>query len=280
MRYDAHPRYGGNLQRFSWPQFLFRSCAGWILISISIFFIISSWMSGDIFFTNPKALISLGAQDPVKLVQGEYWRFLTPMLLHGGLIHFLFNAYAISYVGRDLEPVLGSKYFLLIFVLSGFAGSISSAVFSTVLSVGASGAIFGLLGAGLYIEYAVAKLIKTSTGVKPKVGPYMMLLLINIPLSFLPMIDSSAHFGGLLSGFMLTYILTKMRPSRLNKQNKIVGSMVLILYTAILSFGFMLGTDRSFVKERLLLKYKEETHVPQQIILLNQIMELDSDEVE
>ncbi len=89
----------------------------------------------------------LGLKVNELIVQGQYWRLLTPMFLHGDILHLGFNMYALYIFGPSLERYFGHLRFITLFVLSGFAGNVLSFMFSAAPSLGSSTAIFGLLGA-------------------------------------------------------------------------------------------------------------------------------------
>lgn len=251
--------------QFSWPKFLAKTWAGRILFVNGLVFLLTAYLSKSIFTSDQMVLWRLGAQDPVSLAQGEYWRYITPMFLHGGLIHFFFNSMAIFYVGRDLEPILGGKWFFLIYFLSGIGGSVASAVFSIAQSVGASGAIFGLIGSGLYLERAISSYIYQQTGEKPKRGPYMLMLLINLPISFLPMIDSNAHIGGVVTGFIATVAIMRVKENRLYVPNLRLAVVIMTILCGVLAYGGMRGLDADYISQRLVTKGDEATRIEEKI---------------
>ncbi len=101
---------------------------------------------------NPQILYWMGAKhNKAIMFHGEYYRLVTSMFLHGGIVHLLFNMYAIYILGDFIERFYGAKKYLAIYFVSGVVASIFSLYFSPVMGVGASGAIFGLLGAALVL---------------------------------------------------------------------------------------------------------------------------------
>lgn len=153
------------------------------------------------------ALALLGAKLNFFIDQGQYWRFVTPLFLHGGLLHLALNTYALYLMGRMLENVLGRAAYLCIFALSGTASIYASYLGNETLSVGASGAIFGLLGAGVVFGLTHRKEIPPAfqryygAGLLPWVA-------LNLILGFtLPNIDNYAHLGGLSAGVLLARLL-------------------------------------------------------------------------
>jgi rhomboid protease GluP len=147
------------------------------------------------------ALYVLGAKENNAINGGEWWRLLSPMVLHGSLMHLLFNSWALYILGTEAERVYGTARFATVYLLAGLAGSIASYVFNPgSLAVGASGAIFGLLGALAAFSFASRALIGREA-TKMQIGQMATLAAINLFLGFaVPNIDNSAHIGGLIAG--------------------------------------------------------------------------------
>ena len=93
-----------------------------------------------------RMLVDLGAKVDVLISGGDYWRLFTATLLHGGILHLLFNLYALYALGPMLEAYMGHTRFVAIYILGGLYGSLASYAFTDNVSVGASGAIFGVVG--------------------------------------------------------------------------------------------------------------------------------------
>ena len=129
---------------------------------------------------------------------GEYWRLITPIFLHGSLLHFFFNMYALYNLGREVESFIGPVRFALLFFYSGVAGSVFSLLFTPNPSVGASGAIFGLIGAQAVFLYRHRQLF----GERGRRGlqQIIVIALINLAIGLQGNIDNWAHLGGLLGG--------------------------------------------------------------------------------
>lgn len=138
---------------------------------------------------------------------GEYYRLLTAMFLHGGLAHLFFNAYALYIVGRDLERLFGHGRFLLLYFLSGLTGSVLSLLISPYASVGASGAIFGLFGAQAVFFYRHRRLFGTFA--RQRLTSLLYLFVLNAVIGLLPgsRIDNAGHLGGLLGGLALSWLI-------------------------------------------------------------------------
>ncbi len=147
-------------------------------------------------------LTQLGASFPPAIARGEYWRLLTPVFLHAGLLHLALNSYAILIFGPGLEGLLGTGWFLALYFLSGLAASATSYAFSWRLaySVGASGAVFGLLGAWVALHWRRRHFSRQA-----RQGLASLLLLVGLNVAFglvMPAVDNLAHVGGLAGGFL------------------------------------------------------------------------------
>lgn len=171
------------------------------LMTIQIaMFCILEWNGGS---TNTATLIHFGAKYNPLILQGEWWRFFTPMFLHIGLLHLLMNTVALYYIGNQVERTIGNTRFLFIYLFSGFAGSVFSFVASNNVSAGASTAIFGCFSALLYITYTYSHIF--SKGVLQNI---ITLIVINLLFGFIvPGIDNAGHIGGLVGGFLAASIV-------------------------------------------------------------------------
>ncbi|CAI9297573.1 unnamed protein product [Lactuca saligna] len=156
------------------------------------------------------ALEKMGALDVNKVVDDHQgWRLITCIWLHGGLLHLLANMLSLLVIGIRLEQEFGFIRIGLLYVISGFGGSLLSALFlQSNISVGASGAVFGLLGAML------SELITNWTIYANKLAALVTLVIIiaiNLAVGILPHVDNFAHLGGFSSGFLLGFVFL-MRP--------------------------------------------------------------------
>ena len=171
-----------------------------------------------------------------ELVQnGEFYRLFTCMFVHADILHILFNMIALYSIGPVVERYYGKSKFLLIYLVSGLLGSIFSGVFMTAdsISIGASGAIFGLLGSICYFTYYY---IATLQGILR--GSIMPVIIINLVIGFLSSsIDLSAHIGGLIGGILISMAIGIGDKHR--KSDQINGLVVLILMAAFLIYMMM-----------------------------------------
>ena len=135
---------------------------------------------------------------PLIEAQGEYWRLVTGGFLHGGLLHIAFNMYLLYVLGQMLEPALGTVRFVLLYFAALLAGSAGALLVSPdAVTVGASGAVFGLMGAA-FIEMRSRGMDPMAGGVFGSIGG---LILINLALTFvLAGISIGGHIGGLVGG--------------------------------------------------------------------------------
>ncbi|MBS4191290.1 rhomboid family intramembrane serine protease [Bacillus sp. FJAT-49705] len=193
-------------------------------------FLFLEWKGGS---TDTSNLIKYGAKFNPLILEGEWWRFFTPIFLHIGLLHLLMNTLALYYLGTAVERIFGNMRFLFIYITAGFCGSLASFIFSQNLSAGASGAIFGCFGAMLYFGVIYPNLFFRTMG-------FNMIIVLGINLVFgftMPGIDNAGHIGGLIGGFLATGIV------HFPKQKKPWLQLLLLVITALtitglLKFGF------------------------------------------
>jgi rhomboid protease GluP len=134
---------------------------------------------------------------------GQLWRFLTPALLHASIPHILFNMYALIIFGVGLERYFGHWRFLLLYALGGFTGNVLSFLLSSGYSVGASTAIFGLVGAEGIFLYQNRKLFGNQFG--RAIGNVIFVVAVNLLLGLTPGIDNWGHVGGLVGGLIFAW---------------------------------------------------------------------------
>ena len=153
-------------------------------------------------------LISEGGVSRPTVADGEVWRILTAGFLHGGFLHLLFNMYSLWILGGMLEPAIGRLRFALIYFVSLLAGSFGALLMQpTGLTVGASGAIFGLMGA--------AVVILRNRGLNPMESGLGLWIGLNLLITFtIPGISIGGHIGGLLGGAVTALVLFEL-PDRL-----------------------------------------------------------------
>jgi membrane associated rhomboid family serine protease len=165
-----------------------------IAINLVIYLIGASQGAG---FNNPGG--SLYAKlwlDAPQFHDGGWWRLLTTMFLHASVLHIAFNMFALWVIGRQVEQYLGSARYIGLYFVSGLAGSAGALLQTPGVTVGASGAIFGILGAMLVLEWQITGRLA---------GNAMTLIVINLVFSFaIPGISWGGHVGGLIGGILIT----------------------------------------------------------------------------
>lgn len=177
-----------------------------ILIAINvIMYILTAILSGNIVDSDIRALLILGANERDLVFSGQYYRLLTSMFLHGGIVHLLVNMYSLSAIGPAIEKIYGKFKYILIYFFGGIISSIFSCIFTRAVSIGASGAIFALLGAILIV--AIRTKDKYGNGMLKEI---ISVVIINIAVGLSsPNIDNFAHIGGFLGGSLLSAMLYK-----------------------------------------------------------------------
>ena len=147
-------------------------------------------------------ILALGAKVNNAIAAGEVWRLLSPVFVHVGLLHFFVNMYSLYAIGPAVERFFGAPRMLALYLLSGVGGVILSLAFSVNPSVGASGAIFGLLGAlGMFLFAHRRTFGRAATF---QLRQIVLVALLNLGLGLVPGIDNWGHLGGLITGAGLT----------------------------------------------------------------------------
>lgn len=177
-----------------------------------------------------------GAKVNNLIMEGQYWRFFTPMFLHADIVHLAVNCYSIYIIGAQVEKIFGRGRFLAIYFVAGLIGSAASFAFSLNSSVGASGAIFGLVGAMLYFSLRRPALLKSSYGVN-----LITMIVINLAYGVMnKRIDNHAHIGGFVGGFLTTGAVYSYQEKDGKTLLKKVTSILLaaVIAAGLLFYGF------------------------------------------
>ena len=175
--------------------------------------------------------INLFANYGPLVTEGQYYRLFTSMFIHANLFHILFNMYALYLLGSQAEGIFGKGKFLVIYILSGISGSLLSILLNQgAVSVGASGAIFGILGALLYFGYNNRVYLGNTL-----IREIVPVILINLAFGFMMTgVDNFAHIGGLIGG--LTTAMAVGFYSNTGKSDRINGIIITIMLFAFLIF--------------------------------------------
>jgi membrane associated rhomboid family serine protease/Tfp pilus assembly protein PilF len=199
----AGPQYYGVAPRRYWPV------ATLVLLAVNFLFFGLEIFAGGA--DNTKVLLNLGAAYGPYMRRGEYWRLVMPIFLHGGWLHIFGNSYCLYILGPILERVYGYGRYLTIYVAAGMGGAFLSMAVSRNVSVGASGAIFGMAGAMLVTGYMHRDVIPPRWG--RAFGRGMIpFIVLNLALGFsVRGIDNWGHLGGLASGVLLAFVIPPPR---------------------------------------------------------------------
>ncbi|MFZ4984471.1 MAG: rhomboid family intramembrane serine protease [Blastocatellia bacterium] len=191
-----------------------------ILIYLLMVFVAGgSFVANFLRLSDIGTLIAFGAKTNLLLRSGELFRLITPIFIHGGLLHLASNSYALWTTGPLVERLYGRSRFLLLYLVSGIGGVIGSylgglAASPDLPSVGASGAIFGLFGALFVVGYRYRADLPPdfARSIRSAMLPVIAInLVIGLSVSW---IDNGAHIGGLLTGAILVFVVPYLPPNR------------------------------------------------------------------
>src|SRR5574344_1462952 len=201
-----------------------------IMIALCIIVFVLTYFFGN-GSTDSKTLINFGANYAPLVKYGEYYRLITCAFLHAGVIHLFVNMYSLFVVGTQVETFIGKWKFLFVYLISALSGSLMSIIFNAnIVSVGASGAIFGLLGSLLYFGYHYRMYL--SNTLLTQIVP---IIILNLFIGFMSTnIDNGAHIGGLVGGLLATMAVGIA--GKTEKSEKINGAIVLTIYLVFLSY--------------------------------------------
>lgn len=202
----------------------------YVLIGISVVAFLGEMFSGG-GVGGSGTLTDEGALSRATIQDGEYWRLVTAGFLHDGLLHLLFNMFGLYILGSILEPAVGTRRFAVIYVVSLLTGSFGALLQEDVLrTVGASGAVFGLMGATAVVMWNRGLNIMES-GLGFWIG-------LNLVISFLPGLNISwgGHIGGLIGGALCALVLVELR------QRTHIPEAVAVLVCAALGAAAVAGS--------------------------------------
>ncbi len=206
------------------------------LIGLNIlYFLIVEFNGGSM---DTETLVQFGAKYNPLIMDGEWWRLITSMFMHIGFVHLAMNMLALYYLGSAVEQIFGSKRFIGMYMFAGIGAGLASFALSSSISAGASGAIFGLFGVLLYFGLIHKKLFFQTMG-----SSILAIIAINLVFGFtVPMVDNSAHVGGLITGFIAASVI--QLPSQGNRNIRRLGMGATAVGLAVLLwFGFNSGAN-------------------------------------
>ena len=166
--------------------------------------------------------------------KGEVYRLITSAFLHQNFFHLFTNMYALYVIGTQVETYLGKQKFTFIYLFSAIIGSMLSCLINNNWSLGASGAIFGLMGCLLYFGYHYR--LYLDRALKTQIIP---IILLNLALGFmLSGIDNAAHIGGLIGGLLSTMALgiNEGKKNHSDQTNGIICSIILLVFLSYMLF--------------------------------------------
>jgi rhomboid protease GluP len=194
-------------------------------------------------------LVMLGGKITPLILEGELWRFITPALLHSTLMHIGFNMYALFIIGSSVESYYGRQRYLALYLLGAFGGTVLSFLLSPAVSIGASGAVFGLIGAEAVFVFRNREILGDQA--KGLLTNSAFIIMINLFLGLTnPRIDNWGHMGGLLAGAafawlggpMLSWQYTmrgyELADSRSFRESAIAWLVVAASFGALVYLGF------------------------------------------
>ena len=138
------------------------------------------------------------------ILQGQLWRLITPILLHGSILHILMNMYALFIIGPVIERSYGKVRFLALYLLAGVFGNVLSFLFTSEPSLGASTSIFGLIAA--QAVYVYRNRVFFGRAAQPMLINIVIIIFINLAIGFIPGIDYWGHVGGLIGGLIFAWL--------------------------------------------------------------------------
>lgn len=243
-------------ERFARSFFTRGAPATWALIgaNVAIFVLLAS-IARTINPSAPSyqsALIELGAKVNALIDAGQTWRFVTPMFLHVGAFHLLVNMYSLYAIGPQVERLYGTARFLLIYLVSGVVGVAASYAYpmnKAVVSAGASGALFGLLGVllvfGLRYRSELPGMFRQAFSPRGLIP----VLLLNLFLTFsISAIDKGAHLGGLAAGAALGAAIPYFRP---DERRASLVWRILACLAVVATLGCFAAAFKSFDPSRI-----------------------------
>lgn len=228
-----------NLSDMPWVSYTF--------MGLSILVFLAQYLTQN--FLGYDLPATYGAKINAAIIYGQYWRLITPVLLHGSILHIGFNMYALYIIGPGLERYYGHGRFLALYLLSGFAGNVISFFMSPNTSLGASTAIFGLVAAEFVFVFQNRFLFGDRT--RSILGNLVTVILVNFLLGLSPGIDNWGHLGGLMGGLAFAWLggpiyeinglAQRLQDTRSKVQVWTIGIVVAVVFGMLVVLKLYLG---------------------------------------
>jgi rhomboid protease GluP len=206
----------------------------YILLSLNILAYLIMTFVGSVYRLNQgEQLILFGAKVNILIAHGHYWRLLTAMFLHIGIVHLFFNSYALYIYGPTVESLFGKAKFIVVYIVSGLTGSLLSYMFSSSISAGASGAIFGLMGSLVYFRQRNKDIFQRVF------GPRLFVIIgFNLFYGFANTgIDNWGHIGGLVGGYLVGNAIGLYKEPILQLKKILIWTLIFLLFFFGIHFG-------------------------------------------
>jgi rhomboid protease GluP len=211
-------------------------------INVAVF--IAMLLAGVSMLDNPagRDLVNWGANYGPLTVSGQWWRLLTCVFIHGGLLHIAFNMWCLWDLGRLAESIYGHWTFAAVYLISGLSASIGSVIWHPdILSVGASGAIFGIAGA-LIASFYLGEFSMPRAAMSGMLRSVVVFVGYNLFFgAVIARTDNAAHIGGLLMGLLLGALIAKVAPGH----DDFLRRIAVLLVGALLVFGGVMWLQHS-----------------------------------
>jgi rhomboid protease GluP len=189
---------------------------------------------GESLSLNNYILYYFGAKESGSVLAGQWWRLVTAGFLHGGFLHILMNSWVLYDLGAQVEQTYGTARLLVFYVAASVMGFVASTFWTRALSLGASAALFGLIGSMIALGYRYRH---TAAGTMVK-AVYTRWVIYGLLFSLMPGIDMAAHVGGLVAGFALGYVAGVPRQGS-PAERLWQGLAVVAVLLVVVSFGMV-----------------------------------------
>ncbi len=248
-------------QMVRWYPETNRAWATWVLLALNVLVYLAAVAFG-IFLQmtlNESSVVSyqlalflMGWKDNEMIyLHGQYWRLLTATFLHGGLIHLAMNGLGIYIIGRQTEYVYGTGRFVAVYFVSGLSGSVLSYAFNAAPAVGASGALFGIVGALSVFFYTTRNLLGEFS--RSQLQGMIVLVVINLFFGFsVGNIDNFGHIGGLIGGVASGWLLVpRYRVDTRFLPPVVVKQSFPLMWVGVAGLFILLGVAVAFIQPPL-----------------------------